>query len=669
MTLRTLGTVVIAAVVAAVITGTAGAITPASGGDAGGTIVTVNNGLGDQTDPHVSGDLVTYADIVDGGSRIRYHDLGAGTDRVVPRASPIPEAVWIWAPGITGATSPSDLAQFFFSKTVTLAATPSGATLLVAADNFAEVRVNGTVVGTTGSTTDFAAGLASQQSLKSFDIAPYLNAGTNTITIRAQNATGFGACSPCSYSQNPAGVVFGGTITAGGAVVRLASDQSWQVFDADPGTPGASSLGSAGAFCLTATNPDPCPAGATVYGFAGGATWTAASSFSYDLLSDVDGHRIVFSRLYGDGTTAVTLFDTLSGALTDLDQRPGSQRFGAAIGGGTVVYEELNVGNGDIFAYDLASGTATNLTQSLESDVNPAVAPAGDVVVWERCVGSNCDIYRSVRSGGAWGAPTLVSATTSNEGNPDTDGTTVVYDSERPSATAQDIYFQPVAGGAEVPLQLAGIQRNSNISRGVLAFESKSTVLTNADLYLYVIATNTLYRVTDTATVEESLNDVAVLPDGRVRLVWAADDDIGGNHNIYARTFTVPLTLDTDGDGIPDASDNCLLVANPTQADKDGDGIGDACDPLDGRPPQQQLADLDTAVRALGLDKGPANSLLVKVQAASKSILSGQTVDACGQLAAFINEVQAQSGNKIPAAAAASLIAAAQQIRTGLGCP
>ncbi len=34
---------------------------------------------------------------------------------------------------------------------------------------------------------------------------------------------------------------------------------------------------------------------------------------------------------------------------------------------------------------------------------------------------------------------------------------------------------------------------------------------------------------------------------------------------------------DTDGDGVPDASDNCPLVANATQADCDSNGVGDAC--------------------------------------------------------------------------------------------
>lgn len=37
-------------------------------------------------------------------------------------------------------------------------------------------------------------------------------------------------------------------------------------------------------------------------------------------------------------------------------------------------------------------------------------------------------------------------------------------------------------------------------------------------------------------------------------------------------------SVDSDGDGVPDAEDNCPNVANADQADADEDGIGDACD-------------------------------------------------------------------------------------------
>jgi hypothetical protein len=49
--------------------------------------------------------------------------------------------------------------------------------------------------------------------------------------------------------------------------------------------------------------------------------------------------------------------------------------------------------------------------------------------------------------------------------------------------------------------------------------------------------------------------------------------------------------IDTDGDGVCDPVDNCVLKPNPTQLDTDGDGLGDACDncPLVPNPLQQDF--------------------------------------------------------------------------------
>jgi hypothetical protein len=98
------------------------------------------------------------------------------------------------------------------------------------------------------------------------------------------------------------------------------------------------------------------------------STVTQPDPGEFDSLSDVSPGRIVFSRQRADGTIAVIAFDAGSGVQTDLDPQAGSSRFGAVIGGDTVAYQELNVGNGDVFAYDLTAGTSTNLSQSLDRD-------------------------------------------------------------------------------------------------------------------------------------------------------------------------------------------------------------------------------------------------------------------------------------------------------------
>jgi hypothetical protein len=51
------------------------------------------------------------------------------------------------------------------------------------------------------------------------------------------------------------------------------------------------------------------------------------------------------------------------------------------------------------------------------------------------------------------------------------------------------------------------------------------------------------------------------------------------SYNVSVLLNTTPL--DSDGDGISDAEDNCPLAPNPDQADADHDGQGDVCDPDD----------------------------------------------------------------------------------------
>ncbi len=133
----------------------------------------------------------------------------------------VPGAEWIWAPCITGASSPADLQAYYFSNTFLIPGVPTGATLYLAADDWAEVIVNGVVVPLAngslayGSTTDPMAASAAQSQLAAFDILPYLREGSNVITVHASNGPKeFAMCAAaCTYAENPAGVVFGGTIT------------------------------------------------------------------------------------------------------------------------------------------------------------------------------------------------------------------------------------------------------------------------------------------------------------------------------------------------------------------------------------------------------------------------------------------------------------------------
>jgi hypothetical protein len=254
-----------------------------------------------------------------------------------------------------------------------------------------------------------------------------------------------------------------------------------------------------------------------------------------DTLSNVNAGHIAFARYnQAIGVRACMVYDVPTHNTIQIGSAT-TQAFQTALGGDTVAFVN-GLGSAEIMVGSISTpGILANISASPgNNDVSPAVSPAGDVITWMSCAGSNCSIMKSKLSGGVWSAPSVVRAAPA--ANPDTDGTNIVYDS------AGDIYVQPVGGGAVTQIELGGVERNPSIAGGVIAFESSATAGVPNDLFVYQISTNTLFQVTDTPTIDESLNDVTVLANGDVRVVWAANDDsyVADARNIYARTFRLP---------------------------------------------------------------------------------------------------------------------------------
>ena len=65
-----------------------------------------------------------------------------------------------------------------------------------------------------------------------------------------------------------------------------------------------------------------------------------------------------------------------------------------------------------------------------------------------------------------------------------------------------------------------------------------------------------------------------------IRTQYADGTIIGYSYDAAGnRTSQTVTPKDTDGDGAPDQTDNCTLVANANQRDTDQDGFGNICDP------------------------------------------------------------------------------------------
>jgi hypothetical protein len=139
------------------------------------------------------------------------------------------------------------------------------------------------------------------------------------------------------------------------------------------------------------------------------------------------------------------------------------------------------------------------------------------------------------------------------------------------------------AGAAPDPVDLGGtvnVEFRFSDAAGAYVLGPGPGDLDGPEPFTLTTDNGTLSDVDETgATVSQFLDDpgrrlrVTLLPVTGVTATVSVADPCGVKGSVV-----VQVSGDPDGDGVPDALDNCPGVANPDQTDADGDGIGDACE-------------------------------------------------------------------------------------------
>ena len=281
-----------------------------------------------------------------------------------------------------------------------------------------------------------------------------------------------------------------------------------------------------------------------------------------DSISDISGDIVVFTRRITSSSTQLIAFVDLADptlTVTELAPDHSVRRTAASVGGDTVAFQQFSTQSTSLSAICVArlsrpTEPAQCITDESRSHMAPDVSPDGLYVVFQSCITPNvgCDIYAALRNlDGPWMpiAITSTGGTGSNNLSPATDGTIVVYSSDAASPGDFDVYYEPVTLGRAAPATrlefsdgvVGSDEENPHVSGSLISLERTMPGETNADLYVFDIATNTFHLVSATPDVDEHLNDIELAADGTVHVVWAHTDPLtsADGDNVYALSFSL----------------------------------------------------------------------------------------------------------------------------------
>ncbi len=300
-----------------------------------------------------------------------------------------------------------------------------------------------------------------------------------------------------------------------------------------------------------------------------------------DVLNDISGDFIVYTAYESptSSTGSIMLYRISSAETLVLGSAEAVRE--ARVDGSMVVWIQGAPGATLLMAYDLADlgsgGAASVLAGPTPAPTNVEIGSR--FVVWDQLVDRQRDVVAYDLVTGQTISVAADPAT--EEGFPATSGSWVVWESRSSSETGARISARNLdTGELRVIADYGTINTMPSIDGNLVAFESRAAG--NYDVYVHRLLEGDTFQVT-TDPSDQRLNNV-------FGDLVAYADSRNGSSDVFVSTLAfVPddpcanAGGDADADGVCDANDNCLGLANPEQVDADNDGFGDACDrcPLD----------------------------------------------------------------------------------------